>query len=127
MIVYLYLNYWNSFIKNERPGASIHDEASLQYFIYLQAKGINSIYGLDACIESVIGQVLYTDRRCEGYALHASRVRPGGLHMTAKQVHASTSSQKLSLSLFKDSPRQYLILLLSITLPSPLPCVIGYA
>jgi hypothetical protein len=69
----------------------------------------------------VIGQVLYTDRRREGCASHVSCVRPGGPHITAKRVHASTSLRKLSLSLLKDSPRRYLILLLSITLPSPLP------
>ena len=47
------INYYNSFVKEKRPRASVHNVESLKYFMYLQAKGVRGIYGTDACGETV--------------------------------------------------------------------------
>jgi hypothetical protein len=44
---------WNRFVKEERPGAIVHDLEALKHFVYWQAAAIDGTKGLEACVETV--------------------------------------------------------------------------
>jgi hypothetical protein len=46
-------NCVNRFVREERPGATVHDLEALKHFVYWQAAAVDGTKGLQACVETV--------------------------------------------------------------------------